>query len=75
MTAVSRAVEVLFTVLQLGPIIALSIQYRSVNYRLTPPSSQDNSKQTTSNSLASQPGHLPSGETSSANQHTKEVHP
>jgi hypothetical protein len=75
MTAAFRAVEVLFTVLQLVPIIVLSIQSRSVQHRLSSPLSQENTKEENRSSLSSRSEHVPSGDTSSTNQHTKEVYP
>jgi hypothetical protein len=75
MTAAFRAVEVLFTVLQLAPIIVLSIQSRSVHHRLSTPLNQENRKETNRNSLSSRSGHVPSDDTSSTSQHTKEVYP
>jgi hypothetical protein len=75
MTAAFKAVEVLFTVLQLTPIIVLSIQSRSVQHRFSTPLSQEKTKEPNRNSLSSGSGHVPSGDTSSTNQHTKEVYP
>jgi len=74
MTAAFRAVELLFTVLQLLPIIVLSIQSRSVQHRLSTPLSQENIKETNRNSQSFWPGQVLSGATSPVNQHTKEVH-
>jgi hypothetical protein len=75
MTAAFRAVEVLFTVLQLVPIIVLSLQSRSVQHRLSTALSEENTKETNRNSLSSRSGNAPSGDTSSTNKHTKEVNP
>jgi hypothetical protein len=75
MTAAFRPVEVLFTVLQLVPIIVFSFQSRSVHHRLSMPLNQENTKETNRNSLSPRSGHVPSGDTPSTNQHTKEVYP